>query len=214
MLVHCCFTHRKIPPPYTNDPEHCVNKFRDALKGDPINMHAWIPVVGRGKRRLQQSNAAEAFEWFGEMAAELLQKEKITGSPIFVPFPDSKCTVKAGRASKTKRLADAVAKHYGGDVADILRFAKEMRSSHSEGGTRDAEEIYNELQTIGAVDKKRPYIIIDDVLTTGGHMQAGVAELRNQGAKVVLAVCALKAEQAAVADPFARVVIDLPDVTF
>ena len=64
------------------------------------------------------------------------------------------------------------------------------------------------------IDEKRPYILIDDVLTSGGHLQAGVAELTNKGANVVLGICALKAAQEPVSDPFARVVIALPSVSF
>jgi predicted amidophosphoribosyltransferase len=213
MRAICCFTHLTGAEGW-DDPQYSVKKFVDAIKQRRINGYGWIQVAGKLKRRLEQRNATMAFDWFGEMSADILKNQSLNGRPILVPFPDSKCTVGTARPSKTKLLANAVARHFPADVADILRFDIEMASANTEQGTRDAAEIYGHLQTIAKVAKDRPHVLIDDVLTTGGHLQAGAAELRRCGGDVLLAICGVWAHRYPVEDPFARVELNLEDLEF
>jgi predicted amidophosphoribosyltransferase len=206
----CCFTHLTSTDFAWTDPHYCVKKFVDALKRRPINKSAYIPV-GRGpKRKLTQDNAGHAVLWFGEMAAELLSQQPFGDKPILVPYPSSKCTP-AVRVAKTKRLATATASRFTADVADIIRYVNEQPSAHEEDGTRDPALIYPELTLTGEIAPDRPYVLIDDVLTSGGHARAGVALLRENGATVSLVVCGVKASQVPVADHFARTWVELAD---
>ena len=49
----------------------------------------------------------------------------------------------------------------------------------------------------------RRVVLVDDVLVLGGHLRACAAKLKAGGADVVLAMCAGRADQIPVADPFA-----------
>jgi len=109
-------------------------------------------------------------------------------------------------------LADAIAVcDEDATVSDILRFDQPMAAANDEGGTRDPVLIYPRLKVIDRVYKTRPYVIVDDVLTSGGHIAAGITILREQGADVDLVVCGVSAEKFPVDDPFAKVDRTIPD---
>lgn len=205
----CCFSHLTDIDANWQDPHFCVKKFVDALKGRQINKHAFIPVGSGPKRRLEQSNAANAIDWFGEMAAEVLENEGIGDRPILMPIPSSKCDLKV-KVSKTRRLAEAVCARFDADVLDVLRFDKPQRSANGEGGTRDAEELYGHLRLLGPLTKQRPYVLIDDVVTSGGHLRAAKSFLRSRGVNVVLAIGGVSADREPSGNPFARVTREFP----
>ena len=46
-------------------------------------------------------------------------------------------------------------------------------------------------------------VLVDDVLTLGGHLRACAAKLREEGADVLLGLCAARADQIPAKDPFA-----------
>ena len=206
----CCFAHLTTRKARWSDSHYSVKKFVDALKERPIQKWADIPVGDGPRRRLAQLNASEAAEWFGEMAAELLQRESFEGRPVLVPIPSSKCDTSV-LVSKTSRLAEAVAARFGAAVHDIVRFDEPQPSASGEGGDRDVAEIYWHLRLMGPVRVDRPHVLIDDVVTSGSHLMAAAALLRKHGAKVVLAVCGVSADWMPNPTPFARVWRVLPD---
>jgi pyrimidine operon attenuation protein/uracil phosphoribosyltransferase len=207
----CCFTHLTSTDYVWYDPHFCVKKFVDALKFREINSSAWIPVGSDGtKRKLEQANASDAVDWFGEMAAEILATQDFQQRPVLVPYPSSKCTPEVA-ISRTRRLADAIAIRFEADVADIIRYRTPRPSAHEEGGTREADLIYLQLVLTGPIDRGRPYVLVDDVLTTGEHARAGAAILRTHGAHIEMVVCGVKATKAPVPDHFSRVWLELDE---
>jgi hypothetical protein len=211
LKAHCCFTHlTRVEGQQWLDPHYAVKKFVDALKNRPIQKWAWIRVDDSGgKRKFMQENAHEAVAWFGEMAGRIINDEGLK-KPVLIPFPNSKCTTK-DRRSRTAALADVIVPHCAGAVVgDVLRFVKEMPSANEEDGPRDPKDIYPHLRHIGVIPKG-PCVLIDDVLTSGGHLAAGAAYVTKVlGAKVAFAVCGVSAEQQASPDPFKRVQRDVP----
>jgi hypothetical protein len=237
----CCFTYLTRTDCVWRDPNYSVKKFIDAIKGRPISDYAYLRIrSGEPLQQLEQANAGDAVQWFGEMAAELVFDEQLV-HPILVPFPNSRCTLDRPEPPRTMLLAAAIARHLVGHdaatpaarttvarasaastafgnpfvgcatVADVLRFDRAVASAHTEGGAREPAGIYRQLRLIGSIDVSRPYVLVDDVLASGGHLRAGAAFLRAHGADVQLAVCAVSAEAEPVADPFARVCRELPD---
>lgn len=211
-LVHCCYTHRTTlgAPAWSND-QYCVSKFKSALKDKPVRGYAHLVVVpGEPKRLLNAANAAAAFAWFGEMSVAWLD-ERLVSDPVIMPIPGSQCTLNTSE-SRTRRLADALQRRAGGDVLDVLRFNRASESTRN-GGSRDPEDIYPMYRLLDGVPSGRPIVLVDDVLTSGGHIRAAVAYLTRKGvtSPEITACCGVSAEQAPSATPFERKVRELDD---
>src|SRR2546421_10384371 len=74
------------------DGDYNALKFVQAIKGLPVNMYARVPVCGL-IYRLDQSNADQAIEWFGQWGAEYMLAQNL-GHPItFVPVPNSSSAI-------------------------------------------------------------------------------------------------------------------------
>jgi predicted amidophosphoribosyltransferase len=164
-------------------------KFVKAIKGKAINRYAHVPV-GKAKRRLQEQNADDAIGWFGEMAMAPTRDLRIPHPLILVPSPNSSCTTTNGKVPRTTRLAKALAVQLGEEVWDRLRW-KAIMTPSSQGGTRDPQELYDNL-VVTKEPPKGSLGLIDDVRTTGAHLLAAAARLAEKGARVPLAVCAAR----------------------
>lgn len=167
------------------------HKFVHAIKGHELNGYAYIPVLGN-VRRLNNANRDSAIDWFAEMVGDYFARKKIVPPFGLIPIPNSKCTKSSSTKPQTLRLARAIAKRIGEgvEVEDCLRWKKDLGSASSEGGPRDAGVLYDNCAVIDELDEDIPYILVDDVLTSGGHLQACAARVRNVDAEVSLAVCA------------------------
>jgi predicted amidophosphoribosyltransferase len=185
--------------------------FKKALKDETFRGYANLVVVpGQATRFLNTRNAGKAFEWFGEMSATWLDQQLIS-DPVIIPIPSSKCTLKTSE-SRTRRLAEALQKRSGGDVLDVLRFNRESESTRN-GGSRAPEDIYPMYRLVSAVPSGRPIVLVDDVLTSGGHIRAAVAYLTRKGIRwpEIVACCGVSAEREPSATPFDRNIRVLDD---
>jgi adenine/guanine phosphoribosyltransferase-like PRPP-binding protein len=88
-----------------------------------------------------------------------------------------------------------------------------MPSASEEQGPRHPAELYPHLCVTGRliIRPGHQYVLVDDVLTSGGHLRAAAAFLRASGADPVLAVCGARADSVAQADPFQRRIDELED---
>jgi hypothetical protein len=206
LRVVCCFSHLTGPDGW-QDSHYCVNHFLHALKGHPLGGYAYVRLFpGELRRRLDADNAARAVDWFGEMAAAVLKQEFGPTACVLVHILGSACR-SADTPTRTASLAQAAAGRLpGARVFDRLRFDQRMHSAHDGQGSRDAASLFRHLVVHGSPPTDAPYVLVDDVLTTGGHLAAAAARLRDVGAQVALAVCAVSASQVAQPDPFARAV--------
>ena len=182
--------------------DYDAHDFIHALKGREFNGYAQIPVSGKSKR-LDNTNLDKAIDWFGVMVADYLEEKGIQNPASLVPVPNSDSVVNAG-SPRTACLARAIAKRLTSDtqVADVLRFERKVPSANQQGGTRDPEELYKRLVVTGDISGS-PCVLVDDVLTSGGHLRACAARLRRAGAKVSMAFCAGRASGEQPDDPFA-----------
>jgi hypothetical protein len=190
--------------------DHDAHKFIDAIKDRDINGYAYVRVRGKWLR-FDNANRQDVVGWFATMVGHYFEAENLRRNVALVPVPGSKCDLKFRGTLRTATLAEAIAETVNGaTVRDVLRWKKAMPSANEEGGTRDPQELLANLTLRGSVDGTR-VVLVDDVLTSGGHLQACAALLRQKGARVRRAVCAGRADDTQPADPFAIRVEDVDE---
>lgn len=188
-----------------------VNAFTKALKGKEIRNYNDVPVPS-GVRRLDSSTAMQSYDWFAEMAAPRLSH--VTVPFLLVPIPGSSCDSQgAVRLCPTMRMALALAQRLPLATAHpALWFDRKMQSASKGGGPRHPALIFPRL----LYDPATPMpgggvVLIDDVCTSGGHIQACSAKLRQHGHGCSGAVCAVQSEENAVEVAWRYEVRDVDD---
>jgi predicted amidophosphoribosyltransferase len=177
--------------------DHDSHKFIQAIKGEEMNMYGYVPVRGV-RQRLSNANADDAVGWFATFVLDHLTAKKLKGPFLVVPLPNSDTTVDSSSKPRTKRLAKAIcnALNDGSKVLDCLRFKQDLGSAREEGGSREASVLYGNLallkDVVKGVDKDAKVLLVDDVTTSGGHLQACVAKLATVGLEVDIVMCAGK----------------------
>lgn len=171
--------------------DYNANKFVHALKEEQINGYALIPTCGT-QNRLTNANLGDAAVWFASMVRNYLRDAGV-GLPLaVVPVPNSACTTASRTTPRTLRLADAVSSviHGRTKTVDCLRWKKDLGSASRMGGPRDTDILYRNLHMkTGSLQLKSRVLLVDDVMTSGGHLRACARKIRESGSKVVLAVC-------------------------
>jgi hypothetical protein len=169
-------------------------KWVQALKGRELNKYALVPVDGV-KRRLSNENLGEAVIWLGIYVADYLKEQEITGPFLVVPVPNSDCVASSTKKPRTRRLAKAICDtlNDGSTVLDCLRWKKNLGSASEDGGPREAEILYRNLVILEDVLKETDcdlsVMLVDDVTTSGGHLQACASKLDTKGLGVDIVVC-------------------------
>ena len=175
---------------YAGVPQHVweAHKYVHALKGDNIKGYASIPVRN-AKQLLNQLTRGQAPQWFGVHAADMLAG--VAAPYYLVPIPSSSAAVGSTVVSRTLVLANEVQKALasaGVAVLDAIRWDKALVPAH-QGGPRFADEVYPHVRIIAQIPKGARVVLVDDVKTSGGHLQAVAAALREHHAEVIHAVC-------------------------
>ncbi len=204
---------RRVKPPgrggprLQNQQSWDVIHFVRALKKEPLNNTARIPMqTGERLRYIGQSNQAEAFAIFAEMVAPTRAQKSSTA--VIVPVPGSKDTSEqAVREGGTYLMARALAERIGASVEPCLWWRQAMPSAHHENGSRDPAVLVPNL-VHGEVPAGK-VVLLDDVITTGGHLSAAACVLRRAGARVAFAVCAARSQSYEEGDMFRKANIEL-----
>jgi hypothetical protein len=212
LKVFCCCTYRTSGRDWTQrDWAACF--FIKALKNKPIRGYARVPLPGDREAYLDRTTAANAPAWFAEIVARRIKWSSV-GPVALVPMPDSGCALNTSTVPRTLAMARELAARLEGQaaVADILRWNEVQPSAHQAGGTRDPQILHARLRLAGQAVTDRGSILIDDVLSSGGHLQAAAAFLVDHGSVVAGAICAGRADNEFVGeDAFAMRIESMAD---
>lgn len=153
-------------------------KLVQILKGKPINKYASLKKADGKLVTITTANPGPAFELWGEWAAGVVAAKGLR-SGLLVPVPSSTC-LELGADPKGARLAKEVADRVPGfSAASMLHWNVEYPKA-SEGGPRDVPTLYENLRIQDGLPPQQ-IILIDDVVTTGGHAIACARALRTFG---------------------------------
>jgi hypothetical protein len=183
-------------------------KFTRAVKSALINGYAHIPD-GAVWRRLQQDNVGLARTTFGTWLAATAAAHAPDGQYCIVPVPSSDAVVgAAGPHRHSTMLADALAGHQPApQTHDILRFTEPVARAHA-GGRRDEEFLFPLIAIEGNLPQS-PIVLLDDVVTLGGHLKAAKRRLEASGATVLFGITCGRTVLATDGDPWQPSFIDL-----
>jgi hypothetical protein len=213
-VIGCCTYPTSIP--YRRRIEHDAHDFIQAVKGRPMNGYTGVPV--RGVRRVIINNHLDrALEILALLTYDIAVPPLPLYSPILVPVPNASNTLTSG-PPRTYAQAQFIARQLaaGAEAIDLFRWREARPSANSAGGTRDPGELYEALvvrpEARSQLQARRPYVLIDDVLTSGGHLQAVDAALENLvGRRAAIALVAAVSDDEHVEDPFAVRIREIED---
>jgi hypothetical protein len=180
--------------------DYLVRNFVKSLKGEKFNGYSDFDLNGK-TFRITHKNPGPAYDAWSDWAVSRVRDELKLGPVTLVPVPSSAQT-EFQQDTCPVRMAERVAR----DAPDLcsvgyyLRHAAARQSAHGQGGSRHPDEIERALRC-APVDTRRPVVLIDDVVTTGGHLKACARVLREQGVEVEYAIVAARTVWQAVPAP-------------
>lgn len=185
-----------------------------AVKGrDPGGRDKSIKL-GEKVFRFGPGNPNGAVDLWTAWAANLIVNgmEPQDGRLVIVPVPNSHATVSDGCDFRTWELARRIAAMIGDNVQalDELRWTEAIPKA-SAGGPRQAYDLYPKLECTLKCEADVDRVLIDDVMTSGGHLQACAARIKASGASIAAAVVCGRTMHVQVTNPFAMPIEELAD---
>lgn len=182
-----------------------------AVKGRPPGGRTTILNFGEDSYTFGPRTPGPAVDLWTDWAVDRLTGIVPKGPAVLVPVPNRNAVVGGSRDFPTARLAQRIAKTAPSRIkaATELWWDQEMQPA-SEGGPRFAHQLYPHLRARrSSIDG--PRVLLDDVMTSGGHLKACAAKLREIGHNPEFAICCGRTCHEQLEDPFVVPVVELQD---
>lgn len=167
--------------------EYDAFKLIHILKGEPIKGYVTLRKPDGQWTRMTTENPAGGFEiwrqWASAKAAEVAP-----GGAMLVPVPSSSCTGFGGDAKGMRLATEASNPAAGYHPLECLHWHEQFEKA-SKGGPRDVATLFPNVRVRDDLEPQR-IILVDDVVTGGGHLIACARALRAVGHTVEHAICA------------------------
>ena len=174
-----------------------------AVKGLDLhaNAYTWVPIDGTNTK-IVNANKDLAIKWFAAWSGAKIIA--LGAQPkILIPIPSSKTIVTSPEDFRTFKIAQEIAARVPNATAtSLLRFVEPRPSSREDGGSRDPEVLYANLTLTGTIPPGQ-IILIDDIMTSGGHFTAASWKLDDHGRAAHFALACGRSLDAQIDDPFA-----------
>jgi len=193
LRVICCCAYPTAKRIWGQD-DYNAKKLVDALKARPVNGYGELPLPTGASARFNQESTDVAMTWVARRALDAIRLAGVGGPFAVVPIPHASCDVHSDAPPRMIAVAERMAMIRPGEVAveDILRWDRPMKSASAAGGSREPRDLYAFLRVIDDVPEL-PMVLLDDVLTSGGHLQAAAAVLVEAGGTITVAICGVRA---------------------
>ena len=160
-----------------------------AVKREAFRGFSNWSITGATPQRLRVDDTPEGQANALKIACLLLAKRLVDAEidqADVVPVPSSQ-HVRIGEEFTGSRISDALqAVHGGMRSRPVLRFATPQQKSHDEG-SRNPNLILPHLRSASVTALKR-VVLLDDVMTSGGHLRAARRHLTARGVDVIGAI--------------------------
>lgn len=201
----CTYPGTRIAYEDITQPMWAAKKFVSAIKGTPFKGYANVPVkTSSDMRRLESRNMADAFSWYSEMVARTFMVYR--RPVILVPVPPSKATTRVDSAAwRTTLVAQALQQSgiFPSCRIDHLLTWKTVLPSAKSKGPRDPQVIRKNCSVRRVAVDGRTLLLVDDVMTKGGHFAGCGAALRDAlGAVPASGFCVGRTVEDQETDPF------------
>ena len=182
-----------------------------AVKGRPPGGRRTTLTFGNTQYDFGPTNPGPAVDLWTAWAADRVRGIVPEGPVVLVPVPNRNAVHGGPPDFPTAQLAQRVANAVGPrvTVATELWWDQVMEPA-SEGGPRHAGQLYPHL-VAGVSPVEGPRVLLDDVLTLGGHLKASAAKLREMGHDPQFAICCGRTAHEQLDNPFVVPVEELPD---
>jgi hypothetical protein len=211
LWVHALGAYRSDVSSAWRQQDYVVRSLVKSLKGESFKGYSNFKLGGK-VYTIAEKDSGPAYLLWSNWAGLMLGSLKL-GEVTLVPVPAS-AQVRFVQDACPVRMSDSIATLVPKQavVGNFLRHKTKQPKAHSEGGTRDPDMI-EEALACNVADTSLPVVLVDDVMTTGGHLLAAARTLRRHGVKVDHVLVAGRAVWEAVADPYKVPPEDLEAVT-
>lgn len=167
--------------------DHDAHMFAQTIKGNPINGYVTVKGVDGKWYKATSEKPEPAFHVFGTWAAQIIGQLNLPAGPL-IAVPSSSC-VTLGGDTKGRKLVDTIAAYAPNRHAlNALHWDDAMQKAQA-GGERDADALFGRLRVLHPM-APATVVLVDDVVTTGGHLIACARALRHFGHTVEHAIAA------------------------